>query len=50
MCNPQLAIAGASAALQFQVANAQQKAIQEQQKRQNEKYIETKMTSMVMKN
>ena len=36
MCNPQLAIAGASAVLQFQVANAQQKAIQEQQKRQNE--------------
>ena len=40
MCNPTLAIAGASAVLQFQVANEQQKAIQEQQKRQNERKIE----------
>ena len=36
MCNPQLAVAGASAVLQFQVANTQQKAIREQEKRQNE--------------
>ena len=36
MCNPTLIVAGASAVLQYQVANAQQKAIQDQQKRQNE--------------
>ena len=32
MCNPTLIVAGASAVLQYQVANAQQKAIQDQQK------------------
>ena len=36
MCNPTLAVAGAQAVLQFQVANAQQKAIRDQQIRQNE--------------
>ena len=49
MCNPQLAIAGASAVLQFQVANAQQKAIQEQQKRQNEIAMRNRELAIVSK-
>ena len=47
MCNPTLIVAGASAVLQYQVATAQQKAIQDQQKRQNEialKSLENKRT------
>ena len=36
MCNPTLIVAGASAVLQYQVANQQQKAQQEADKRRNE--------------
>ena len=36
MCNPTLIVAGASAVLQYQVQTAQQKAIKQQQERQNE--------------
>ncbi len=49
MCNPTLAIAGASAVLQYQVANAQQKAIQEQQKRQNEIAMRNREQAIVSK-
>ena len=49
MCNPTLAIAGASAVLQYQVANAQQKAIQDQQKRQNEIALQNRERRMVTK-
>lgn len=48
MCNPTLVVAGASAVLQYQVATAQQKAVQAQQKRQNEIALrnrESKITS-----
>jgi len=36
MCNPTLVVAGASAVLQYQVANQQQKSAQQQAQRQNE--------------
>ena len=49
MCNPTLIVAGASAVLQYQVANAQQKAIQDQQKRQNEIALQNRERRMVTK-
>ena len=49
MCNPTLIVAGASAVLQYQVANAQQKAIQDQQKRQNEIAMRNREARMVNK-
>ena len=39
MCNPTLIVAGASAVLQYQVANAQQKAIQDQQQKDKMKLL-----------
>tara|TARA_R100000697_G_scaffold60029_2_gene73029 strand:- start:969 stop:1550 length:582 start_codon:yes stop_codon:yes gene_type:complete len=49
MCNPTLAIAGAQAVLQFQVANAQQKAIRDQQIRQNEIAMRNREQAIVSK-
>ena len=49
MCNPTLIVAGASSVLQYQVANAQQKAIQDQQKRQNEIALQNRERRMVTK-
>ena len=49
MCNPTLIVAGASAVLQYQVANAQQKAVQDQQKRQNEIALRNREQRMVTK-
>ena len=49
MCNPTLIVAGASSVLQYQVANAQQKAIQDQQKRQNEIAMRNREARMVNK-
>ena len=49
MCNPTLAIAGAQAVMQYQVANAQQKAVQAQQRRQNEIALRNRNQAIVSK-
>ena len=49
MCNPTLIVAGASAVLQYQVANAQQKAIRDQQIRQNEIAMRNREQAIVSK-
>ena len=49
MCNPTLIVAGASAVLQYQVQTAQQKAIKQQQERQNEIAMRNREARMVTK-
>ena len=49
MCNPTLAIAGAQAVMQYQVANEQQKAVQAQQRRQNEIALANRNQAIVSK-
>jgi len=45
MCNPYI-VAGASAVLQYQVANAQQKSAQQQAQRQNELALKIEMLKL----